>query len=202
MKSTVQRHWPQLMPAYRLLFNVLSILLLIPLILWMQANPGPPIWLWQGALAWLMKGLTLSAVLGFLWSLKAYDNSVFLGITQWKNRHNTNTGTSTNTNTTDPEQLHISTQHRFVRHPWYFFFLVIMWTQDLHLTQVIVYGLITAYLFIGSRLEEQKLIVQFGEAYINYRKQVPGLFPLPWRWLSKKEAEYLLALATKSQVNG
>ena len=191
VKNTVQQHWPHIMPAYRLLYNFIAVLFLIPLVLWMQANPGPPVWLWQGAFGWLMNGLTLSAIVGFLWSLRAYDNSVFLGLTQWRNRHRAISSTA------DPEQLHLSTQHRFVRHPWYFFFLVIMWTQDLHLTQVVVYGLITVYLFAGSRMEEQKLIEHYGEAYENYQKQVPGLFPLPWRWLSKNEANYLVALAAK-----
>ncbi len=192
LKQKVQRHWPQIMPAYRLTFNFLSILLLIPLILFMQQNPGPLVWQWPGILEWVMKGLTIAAILGFIWSLKSYDNRVFLGITQWCNRH---------TKTNDPEHLHISTLHRFVRHPWYFFFLVMMWTQDLHVTQLFVYGLISAYLVIGSRMEEQKLIVHYGEAYRKYCQQVPGLIPVPWRWLTVADAARLVQLAKQNTVS-
>lgn len=181
-KRWVQNHWPHLMHAYRLSYNFLAIILLIPLLWLMHQNPGPLVWQWTGALAWLMKGFTLAALLGFIWSLKSYDNMVFLGVTQWRNRH---------TQTDDPEQLHISTLHRFVRHPWYFFFIVILWSQDLHLAQLIVYGLITLYFVLGSRLEERKLITHYGAAYQEYMRQVPGLIPRPWRWLNKKEANRL-----------
>ena len=185
-KRWVHHRWPQLMHAYRLTYNFLAILLLIPLLWFMQQNPGPLVWQWMGWLAWLMKGLTVAAILGFIWSLKSYDNRVFLGVTQWRNRH---------TETEDPERLHISTLHRFVRHPWYFFFIVILWTQDLHLAQLVVYSLITVYFVIGSRMEERKLIAHYGEAYREYTRQVPGLIPLPWRWLNKEEASHLEKLA-------
>ncbi len=192
MKQKIQRRWPQMMPAYRLSFNVLSILLLIPLIWLMQKNSGPLVWQWVGIMGGLMKGLTIAAVLGFIWSLKSYDNMVFLGVTQWRKRH---------TDSSDPESLRISTLHRFVRHPWYFFFLVVMWTQDLHLTQLVVYSLITAYLVIGSRMEERKLIVHYGAAYRDYARQVPGLVPLPWRWLKKEEAGRLEKRAASADAD-
>jgi hypothetical protein len=48
---------------------------------------------------------------------------------------------------------------------------------------------------MGSRLEERKLIAHFGEVYRQYCQQVPGLIPLPWRWLNKEEADRLEQLA-------
>jgi len=187
-KRWVHHRWPQRMHAYRLSYNFLAILLLIPLLWFMHQNPGPLIWQWPGLLNWLMKGFTVAAALGFFWSLKSYDNMVFLGVTQWRNRHTVN-------NADECEQLHISTLHRFVRHPWYFFFIVILWTQNLHLAQLIVYGLVTLYFVIGSHMEERKLIAQYGEAYREYARQVPGLIPLPWRWLNKVEARRLEKMA-------
>lgn len=186
VKRWVHHKWPRLMHTYRLTYNFLAIILLLPLLWFMQQNPGPLIWQWPESLSWLTSGLMVAAALGFLWSLRAYDNGVFLGWTQWRNRH---------VETNDHEQLHISSLHRFVRHPWYCFFLVIMWAQDLHLVQLIAYGLISAYFVIGSRMEERKLIAHYGEAYRQYCWQVPGLVPLPWRWLSKTEAIRLMQLA-------
>jgi methanethiol S-methyltransferase len=187
LKQKAQQHWPQIMPVYRLAFNVLSIILLIPLLLLMHNNPGPLLWQWPEFLGIAPQALMLLASLGFIWSLSAYDNLYFLGISQWRNRHHPQQAV--------PEQLSISTLHRFVRHPWYFFFLVIMWSQDLHLSQFVTYLLISGYFVIGSRLEEKKLTVEFGEVYQQYCQKVPGLFPLPWRWLSKKEALRLSQLA-------
>jgi protein-S-isoprenylcysteine O-methyltransferase Ste14 len=37
------------------------------------------------------------------------------------------------------------------------------------------------YLIIGSRLEEQKLIREYGAAYEGYRKKVKSLIPWVWR---------------------
>ncbi len=179
MKNFVARRWPVVMPAYRLMFNVLSVVLLIPLLWIMKENPGPLIWHWQGNWSLLIKGLSIAALGGFFWSLKSYDNMVFLGWTQWKNRHH---------NIEDPEPLFISTLHRFVRHPWYFFFLVVLWAQNIHLSQLVTYSLISVYFVIGSRLEERKLVQQFGEAYRQYCQRVPGLIPLPWKWLKQSEA--------------
>ena len=186
LKNFVAQRWPKFMPAYRLVFNGLSIVLLLPLLWLMQQNPGPVIWQWQGGWSLLMNGLMFAAIGGFIWSLKSYDNMVFLGWTQWKNRHR---------GCEDPEQLHISTLHRFVRHPWYFFILVILWTQDIHLSQLVTYGLITLYFIIGSYLEERKLMECYGDAYRQYCQRVPGLVPLPWRWLSEDEAMKLINMA-------
>jgi protein-S-isoprenylcysteine O-methyltransferase Ste14 len=186
LKARVARRWPRLMPAYRLGFNLLSVLLLLPLAWLLYRYPGPVLWQWQAGWYWLMKGLALAAVGGFVFSLRAYDNLVFLGWRQWRNRHQA---------VTDPERFQLSTLHRFVRHPWYFFLLVLMWTQDIHLSQLTGYGLITLYLVIGSRLEERKLIRQHGEVYRRYRRKVPGLIPLPWRWLSRGDAKELVAMS-------
>jgi protein-S-isoprenylcysteine O-methyltransferase Ste14 len=189
LKNFVAKRWPTLMPAYRLAFNVLSVVLLLPLVWLMQANPGPVIWQWQGGWSLLMSGLMFAAIGGFFWSLKSYDNMVFLGITQWKSRHQ---------GCEDPEQLHISTLHRFVRHPWYFFILVILWAQDIHLAQLVTYSLMTLYFIVGSYLEERKLMECYGDAYRQYCQRVPGLIPLPWRWLSENEAMKLVKMANDS----
>ena len=52
--------------------------------------------------------------------------------------------------------------------------------------------LVSAYLLAGSQLEERKLLIYHGERYRRYRTRVAGLLPLPWRILTKKEAERLL----------
>jgi hypothetical protein len=51
--------------------------------------------------------------------------------------------------------------------------------------------MITLYFIIGSLLEERKLLAYYGEAYREYRQRVPGLFPLPWRNLSREQAREL-----------
>lgn len=52
-------------------------------------------------------------------------------------------------------------------------------------------GAITSYLLLGSRLEESKLIAEYGDAYRDYRRRVPALFPWPCRALSVADARRL-----------
>jgi protein-S-isoprenylcysteine O-methyltransferase Ste14 len=43
-----------------------------------------------------------------------------------------------------------------------------------------------AYLLVGTRLEERKLLARFGAAYARYQKQVPQLLPLKKRNLTPR----------------
>jgi protein-S-isoprenylcysteine O-methyltransferase Ste14 len=82
-----------------------------------------------------------------------------------------------------------------VRHPWYALGLLVLWTRDLNAAWLVAAIAITVYLLIGSRLEENKLIAFYGDAYRRYRRRVPGLVPLPGRSLSAREAGELQTLA-------
>ena len=60
--------------------------------------------------------------------------------------------------------------------------------------------LLTLYFVIGSRLEEQKLLRYHGEIYRRYRERVPGLIPLPWKYLRESDARALTG--DREQENG
>jgi len=64
-----------------------------------------------------------------------------------------------------------------IRHPLYFGVLLFIWCQTFRFTDIIVNMVLTIYIFIGTRLEEKKLIMEFGEPYIKYQHQVPMLIP-------------------------
>lgn len=178
-KGWVAANYPELMPLYRLSYNFLAVLLLLPILWWMVLKPGPVMWAWQGFAAWLANGLALAAIAGFIVSLKAYDSGEFLGLRQWRSRCRL---------VADQESFHLSPFHRHVRHPWYFFGLVLIWTRDMNATMLLSSVMMTAYFIIGSRLEEKKLVVYYGDIYQQYMRQVSGLFPLPWKSLTAKEA--------------
>src|SRR5574340_617468 len=61
---------PALMPGYRLAFNILSLLLILPILWHIFQHPGPMLWRWQGASAWLANGIALLACLVVVRSLK------------------------------------------------------------------------------------------------------------------------------------
>ena len=183
-KQYVADHWPRAMPAYRLTFNGIAVVLLV-VPLWLSfAGSGPWLWRWSGGAFYLSLGLSAAALAGFAWSLKFYDTSEFLGLRQLRER---------NASVDDQERFQLSPLHRWVRHPWYFFALVIVWTRDMNAPMLTTAILITLYFIIGSRLEEQKLIRYHGDVYRRYRERVPGLVPLPWKFLREADAEALTA---------
>ncbi|MBT2971998.1 MAG: hypothetical protein KME56_18705 [Candidatus Thiodiazotropha sp. (ex Ctena orbiculata)] len=174
---------PPVMPWYRLLFNLIAVLLILPPLALLWFYRSDPLWQWQGAMAWLAYALMLLALVGFIWSMGYYDSKEFLGLGQLQ-RGQRDGG--------DREELRISPLHRFVRHPWYSLGLVLIWTQDMDPARLVSASIVTAYLVLGSRLEEAKLLRCHGDAYRYYRQRVPGLIPRPWRFLSRSEVARIL----------
>lgn len=191
IKGWVALHYPEWMPLYRLGFNILAVLMLLPIFWLVARNPGPMLWAWQGLGAWLANGLALAALLGFMKSLNYCDTREFLGLRQWKSRTQ---------RVEDQEGFHLSPFHRYVRHPWYSFGLVLIWTRDMNAAMLLSGVMMTVYFIVGSRLEEGKLVAYHGDAYRRYMERVPGLIPLPWKSLTAKEAAELAKAAERKGV--
>lgn len=186
VKQWVATYRPQWMPWYRLAYNLVAVaLLFLPLwIIW--RFPGATLWQWHAPWSWLADTAAITAIGGFVWSLRFYDGSEFLGVRQLR---------ADERSVMDLEQFHISPLHRFVRHPWYSLGLVVIWTRDMTEAWLVTCVLATLYFVLGSRLEERKLIRYHGEAYRRYRAAVPGLLPRPWRYLSRSESANLIEMA-------
>ena len=182
-KHFVARHHPRLMPYYRLGYNAIALILLLPPLALTWIWRGPLLWQWSGPLFWIGNGLALLALAGFFWTLRYYSGAEFLGLSQAR-RHEKHVA--------DQEHFSLSPLHRYVRHPWYSLGLVIVWTRDMDPMFLATACFITFYFFIGSRLEERKLISYHGDVYREYCKKVPGLIPLPWRHLSRAQEQALL----------
>ncbi len=178
-KQFILNSYPGFMPWYRLSFNIIAILLIIPPLFVMARNPGNIVWQWTGNWSYLANGLALLAVAGFIWSLRSYDSAEFIGTRQLDEGR---------VDVTEKESFKLSVFHRFVRHPWYTLALVLIWTRDMNVSFLISAILMSLYFILGSRLEESKLIAFHGDQYRLYRKHVAALFPLPWRFLSREKA--------------
>jgi protein-S-isoprenylcysteine O-methyltransferase Ste14 len=182
LKRWVARCWPGYMPFYRLTFNLLAVITLIPPLVLIYRWHGEYLWQWTGV-GWLISNaLALAAMGGFAWSLRYYDGSEFIGLRQWRARER---------RVEDQEHFHISPLHRYVRHPWYFLALIILWTRDMDGVLLLSSLLISGYFVLGAQLEERKLLVYHGDRYRHYRERVPALIPLPWRFLTATQAQAL-----------
>ena len=77
-----------------------------------------------------------------------------------------------------PQSFIVRGPYRWVRHPLYFFALVQAWSCP-HLTadRLLFNILWTAYIIVGTLLEERDLIAVLGAEYRDYQRNVPMLIP-------------------------
>lgn len=186
-KEWFHRRWPSFYARYRLLYNVAAGLTVLPALAMALLSPSAPLWEWRGAweiLYWLLTAATL-AIASI--SSRQYDLKVFLGLS----------GQPPGPIQSADEPFALSQVHRFVRHPWYFTGLILIWIQDMNFNWFVSCVLMTVYFWYGSRLEENKLVDYYGEPYRRYQEKVAGLFPVPWKVLSKPEAD---ALQTRTSI--
>ena len=65
-----------------------------------------------------------------------------------------------------------------MRHPLYTAGLVLIWLTPVMTSGVLGLNLaLSLYIAIGYRLEERRLVAEFGVAYLDYQARVPALFP-------------------------
>jgi protein-S-isoprenylcysteine O-methyltransferase Ste14 len=70
--------------------------------------------------------------------------------------------------------------HKYVRHPLYFGTMLFVWGLFLMfplISNLIAAVALTIYVLIGIRLEETKLLSEYGEEYKQYSRRVPKIFP-------------------------
>jgi len=175
VKAYVNQRLPGVFPYYRLFYNLVALITLVPIaIIHLQDNSNL-ILLWPEWSSTLTTTASLAALLGFIWSLRYYDMAVFSGLARCRK-----------------EKLSLSPMHRFVRHPWYLFALIIIWSRDQSSLQLSSSIMVTLYFFIGAKLEERKLLQEYGWACEEYINSVPGIIPRPWKRLSTDRMKQIL----------
>jgi len=183
-KAFVAQRWPRGFAWYRLAFNVIALAALLPPIWLMQELHGPLLLEWSGAWGWLADGLAVSAVIGVVWTARYYDMPAFIGLRR---------APAANLARSSDALFTLSPLHHLVRHPWYFLALIILWTRNMDAAHLVTALIVNLYFVLGSRLEERKLAIEFGAAYREYQRLVPGLIPRPWRILHHADAQRFMA---------
>jgi len=160
---------PKLGRAYRLVYNVIAGVTLLPLLAMVPLLPDRLLYRIPAPWSWGMVAVQAMAALAAAWTLWQTDLLRFLGLRQL-----------TTTTPLPPNRLQIRGAYRWVRHPLYFFSLLFLWFSPvMSQNQAALYAALSAYLWWGAVLEERKLAAQYGEAYRAYRRRTPML--VPWK---------------------
>jgi protein-S-isoprenylcysteine O-methyltransferase Ste14 len=153
------------------LFTIASgVILLILVVFWQKsahvlATP-------HGIVRWLMRVVFILAILGFYWGFRALGSFDAFGLDPILN--------NLRGKAPPPMPFIVRGPYRWVRHPLYFFSLLLIWSgPDLSLDRLLYNVLWSTWIIVGSVLEERDLVAAFGESYRDYQSKVPML--IPWR---------------------
>jgi methanethiol S-methyltransferase len=156
---------------YRLFYVVISFALLVPLIRFTRELKSPVVMTYNSPLSVVRYVLMSGALLLFFWAFFFdYDSFSFFGIRQILNFAKPKTAAP-------PKELKRNGLLGMVRHPMYFALILYLWCQTFRMMDLVINTLLTLYVLIGTWLEERKLVLEFGEAYLRYQRQVPMLIP-------------------------
>ncbi len=158
----------------RIFFNLFSIFSLIPLLIYSNSPQWrtEPLFAWGGTLRIVPYGLIgLAAVLAISVS-SHYSMSRFLGIEQIRGK--------SGRGMTEGGELDSSGVLGVIRHPWYAAVFLYLWAGDIPAAKLVINLILSAYLVIGTLLEERKLVLEFGDRYRRYQDEVSMFIPLKW----------------------
>jgi len=153
---------------YRLGFSIMAVLTLLPVAALLVFMPDQRIYVIPFPLNLLTVLLQLAAAAGLVYGVLQTGAQRFVGLDLAR----------------DPDALHRPVPfitrglYRYVRHPLYTCSLIFLWLMPVMTWNLLGLNLgVSAYFIIGIRYEEDKLIDQFGQAYIEYRRRTPAFIP-------------------------
>lgn len=175
---------------YRLAFTLINGVVLSILSLIILTIPDRNLYSTSGGLYWALRSVQIVGFVLLLFSARGVDLLKFVGLRQalYFLLHKE---AFEELRPVREELLDTSGMYGVVRHPMYLSVLVMMWaTPAMSLIYLSLALNVTLYFYIGSYLEERRLVARFGQEYVRYQEQVSRLFP--WRWLLALPREEIL----------
>jgi len=157
---------------YRLFFNAVAVVTLIPPLMVSASVAGTPWFRWEGPLLAVRYALIACGLLLFVAGGRHYSLGQFIGTSQLRGAASGGLAAGGGIDSTGILGL--------IRHPWYTATALLIWARDLDTARLVENGVLTAYLVVGTLLEERKLAHELGDSYIRYRERVSMFVPLKW----------------------
>ena len=171
VRQSFRRWLERFVPAHYLGASysiVSSIVLLAVVLVWQESEQV--IANATGAWWWTARALFFLAAGGVIWGTLALNGFDSLGLKPIQNRLRPSVPKSS--------ALAVRGPYRWVRHPLYFFVLLMIWSYpNLTVDRALFNVLWTLWIFIGCVLEERDLVAEFGDRYREYQRNVPMLIP-------------------------
>jgi len=160
---------------YRLFFNTFSAATLVPLLIYSGSGnwKSPILFVWEGFFRPVQYTMIFLGTILLLSAARHYSMLRFLGFKQIGQE-------KSGKGLIGSGGLDTSGVLGLIRHPWYSGVFLLVWAHDISLSELIINLILSAYLVIGAFLEERKLIVEFGDRYREYQRQVSMFFPMKW----------------------
>jgi methanethiol S-methyltransferase len=156
---------------YRIFYVSISLALLIPLINYTAQLDNKVIITYGLTINILRYVLILGSLLMFFWAFFFnYDSLSFFGI-----RQALSFGKIKKVNPS--EEVKKNGLLGIIRHPMYLALIIYLWCQTFRMSDIVVNIVLTIYIIIATRLEEKKLVLEFGDTYVKYQKEVPMFIP-------------------------
>ena len=151
---------------YRFSYSVFAVIHLAIVLVYQFSIPGRV--LWQNSFLIGLLAILWGAVGIIIMFISIYKYFFYLS------------GIDVFTKQSAPSTLQLDGMHRYTRHPLCLGTLIVVWSLFVLfplLSNLVATLTITAYTLIGIRMEERKLLVEYGESYKKYISEVPRLFP-------------------------
>ncbi len=157
---------------YRLFYNVLAVIMILPIFLIVIFRPGQVVWSVDLRLEPLLLIIQAIGLIGATVSLLQIDLLRFVGISQLA-------AYLRNQPLPLPDEpLQTKGLYALTRHPLYAFSLMVLWPVTTMTSAYLGFCIgATIYFLIGSYYEERRLIQNMGQTYLDYQSRVFWLTP-------------------------
>lgn len=163
VKSFFEQFLKSAFRFYRIMYSVIATLGLLALLFLNASITSPLLFKSEGLIRYLSLMLATFGVIVISRAFREYRFSSFIGVRQEENEFK-RTGIL-----------------KYARHPIYSGTILIVigfFLFNPKVATLISVCCILTYLPFGIYLEEKKLIKQFGDQYLSYKKDVPSVFPM------------------------
>lgn len=146
--------------------NIVSSISLIPLLYLLYKKPGKLLYKIREPWVWITLSIqAMCGIVAYLAYINRLDTSkISVQIIPAKSFDSVN--------------LYVRSIYKWIRDPFLLTGLISLWlTPFMTVNMLVAYLTGTAYLFVNSLLYERKLIHQFGEQFLEYKKYVPYIIP-------------------------